>query len=255
MESSSKCLFSLKDKTILVTGATSGIGKSCCEVLRNLGAKIIVVGRNPNKINELIESLDLKDSDVSTIKADLTDDNDLQSLINEVHKVDGVVLAAGQVSVYPIGFTTIGKINELLDINLKPIAYITQQLLKKKKLGPGGSVVAITSILGNLGFMPGNAAYGVSKAAVESWIKYCALEFASKNIRFNSILPGGINTPMAIIDSLSEEQRQKDILRVPMKRYGEPFEVANAVAFLLSDASSYITGTSIVIDGGRHLIY
>lgn len=254
MKEYSKELINLTGKTILITGASSGIGKACATICANLGANLILTGRSEQKLIDLHSSLPTN-TETKTIPADLSDLDSLKQLVNTVDNIEGIVLCAGQVITFPIQFTDLSKINYLNEINFIPAAFIIQQLLKKKKLKSGSSVVAISSTLGNIGFMPGNAAYGVSKAAIEAWMKYCALEYAHKNIRFNTILPGGIETPMANLENLTEEQINIDRDKVPMKRYGKPEEVAFAVAFLLSDCASYITGSSLVIDGGRHLSY
>lgn len=248
-------LYLLTRKKILVTGASSGIGKECAIFCANTGADVILVGRNSEKLQDTLKTIEKFGGNYQCIEADLTNTEDLNNIISQIDSLNGLVLSAGQVSVSPISFTDVNKIEELYNINFKPIAFLTQQLLKKKKLKSGSSVVAISSALGNIGFMPGNASYGVSKASVEAWMKYCALEYAKKNIRFNTILPGGIETPMANLENLTEDQKKADIAQVPMGRYGQPREIATAAAFLLSDAASYITGASLIIDGGRHLKY
>ena len=248
-------LFSLEGKVVLVTGASSGIGRACSELCACLGADLIITGRNQDKLNESKMAVSGLGANVIAIAADLSIQEDLQSIVDGVDKIDGLILCAGQVMTAPVAFTDVKKLTRISEVNFTPVAFLTQQLLKKKKLKAGSSVVAITSALGISGYMAGNAAYGVSKAAVESWIKYCALEYAKKNIRFNTIQPGGINTPMADLDNLTEEQKAADISLVPMGRYGEPTEIASTAAFLISNASSYITGASIIVDGGRNLKY
>lgn len=255
MKQCSDSPFSLSGKKILITGASSGIGKACALFCAELGADIIAIGRNSARLKETFDQINELGGENQYIEADLTDDSQLENIVSNVDSIQGLVFSAGTVNVSPVAFTDFKKIEDLINVNFKPVAFLTQQLLKKKKLKSGSSVVAISSALGNVGFMPGNASYGVSKASVEAWMKYCALEYAKKNIRFNCIQPGGIETPMANLENLTEEQKKADISQVPMGRYGQPEEIAAAACFLLSDVASYITGASIAIDGGRHLKY
>ena len=247
--------FSLRDKKILITGASSGIGKACALLCSKLGAQLILTARNIDRLKSVVKDCRLTDNTINYFQADLSKEEEIISLLNQIDSLDGLVLCAGQVITLPVKFTKIKNIDNILDVNFRPDVIIIQKLLKEKKLKPESSVVGITSILGVTSYMVGNSAYGVSKAALDSWFKYCALENADKKIRFNTIQPGGIITPMGNLDQLTESQIEADIKNVPMRRYGEPREVANAVAFLLSDLASYITGASLIIDGGRHLKY
>lgn len=245
----------LKDKRILITGSSSGIGREVAVTCAKNGAHVIVTGRNVERLSEVESEIKDIHNLCSTIYADLTKEEDIKTIVEECDKLDGIVLCAGQVLTAPIAFTPTKKLESMFQINLMPSVYLIQQLLKKKLLKSGASVVAITSILGVSSYMAGNAAYGVSKAALETWMRYCALEYARKGIRFNTIQPGGIDTPMVSISSLSEEQLIADKEQVPMGRYGKPEEVANAVLYFLSDGASYTTGSTLIIDGGRHLKY
>lgn len=245
----------LQKKRILVTGATSGIGKAVAKECALQGADLILTGRTEEKLFNTELELGPYTSSIKIICTDLSSEEDLATLIEECGPVDGLVLCAGQVITMPVQFTTVSKVDELLRVNLNPNIHIIQQMLKKKLLHRGSSVVAITSVLGVTSYMPGNAAYGVGKAALEAWVRYCALEYAKKGIRFNTIQPGGIETPMVGQPSLSEEQIQADRAKVPMGRYGTPEEIADAVIFLLSDKATYITGSTLIVDGGRHLKY
>lgn len=246
--------FSLECKTILVTGASSGIGKSTAIMCASLGARLILTGRDSGKLNATLrEVASLNGYEALAICADLTQVDEIDRLVNMVGKVDGIVLCAGQTLVAPVNFTSIKKIESLMDVNFNSNVCLVQTMLKKKLISKGGSVVAVTSVLGIDGYMPGNSAYGASKAAFESWMNYCALEYAAKDIRFNTVRPGGIETPMANIGSLTDEQANADKAAYPMERYGKPEEVAAAITFFLSDAASFITGSSIIADGGRHL--
>lgn len=248
-------LYTLRNKTVLITGASSGIGRACAIQCARMGASLVLTGRSIERLQETKELCGKETISIRLFAGDLSDNEFCLDLSEAVGKLDGIVLCAGQVSTSPVSFTSPLKIQKLIDSNLLTATNIVQSFLKKKAINKGGAVVAITSVLGIDAFMNGNAAYGLSKAALESWMKYCALEFAHKDIRFNTIRPGGIDTPMADLSTLSTEQIMEDKGSYPMKRYGRPEEIAAIAGFLLSNAASFVTGAEIIADGGRHLKY
>lgn len=244
--------FSLENKTILVTGASSGIGKAIAIECAKLGADLVINGRNEERLKSTFDDLDTSlGQQHQMIVADLTTDEGLEQLISKKIAFDGVSSNAGIVTGNkPIKFI---ETDDLLNvINTNTISHITlaKQLFKKKLLNKNASYVFMSSIGGTVSHGPGNTIYGVSKSAIDSFVKYAAIEFASRGIRCNSVCPGMIETPMINLDALTEEDKAKDAEKYLMKRYGKPEEVAHLHAFLLSDASSYITGDSIIIDGG-----
>ena len=166
--------------------------------------------------------------------------------------LDGIVLCAGVNLTLPIGFFTRKKVDSIFDTNFFSQIELLRLLIKKKLLKGGASVVAISSIGGNSTFTPGATAYGASKAALLSWMKTAAKELAPR-IRVNCICPGQVNTPMNDNTEISEEQYEAYKNSIPMKRFGEAEEIANGAMYLLSDAASWVTGTSLVIDGGTTL--
>ena len=242
--------FSLAGKTVLVTGATSGIGKATAIACTKAGANIVATGRNEEKLGRLIT--DLNDKQVKPITADLTDEDQLKCLIANMPMLDGIVLCAGVNLTLPIGFFTRKKVDSIFDTNFFSQIELLRLLIKKKLLKGGASVVAISSIGGNSTFTPGATAYGASKAALLSWMKTAAKELAPR-IRVNCICPGQVNTPMNDNTEISEEQYEAYKNSIPMKRFGEAEEIANGAMYLLSDAASWVTGTSLVIDGGTTL--
>ena len=141
----------------------------------------------------------------------------------------------------------------MFGVNTFAPVMLTKELLKKKKVNKGGSIV-ITSSLASMRETLGNAVYGMTKAAVESFSRFCALEFSNRQIRVNSVHPGMVNTEMVEELILSTEDRECDKKKYPLQRYGTPQEIAWAIIYLLSDASSWMTGSHIVIDGGFHLV-
>ena len=244
--------FSLENKTILVTGASSGIGKAIAIECAKLGADLVINGRNEERLKSTFDDLDTSlGQQHQMIVADLTTDEGLEQLISKKIAFDGVSSNAGIVTGNkPIKFI---ETDDLLNvINTNTISHITlaKHLFKKKLLNKNASYVFMSSIGGTVSHGPGNTIYGVSKSAIDSFVKYAAIEFASRGIRCNSVCPGMIETPMINLDALTEEDKAKDAEKYLMKRYGKPEEVAHLHAFLLSDASSYITGDSIIIDGG-----
>lgn len=240
--------FSLDGKKILVTGASSGIGRATAIECSRLGAEIIAVGRNEQRLAETMVMLGGENHGV--VNCDLCNDSQLESLIDSVPKLDGVVLAAGIVEMRPFMFASQDKYEEIFKTNLfSPLQFI-RLLIKKKKFNKGFSIVAISSVAGKEDFVPGNCIYGSGKAALSSALRYAALELAPKQIRINTVSPGMILTPMHTEGDVTEEQLSAFVSKLPIARWGMPEEVAHAAVYLLSDASAYMTGSDIRIDGG-----
>lgn len=244
--------FSLEKKVILVTGASSGIGRAIALECSKLGANLVINGRNEERLKATLDELDTSiGQQHQMVVADLTTKEGLGLLISQKISFDGVSSNAGIVTGNkPIKFI---EVDDLLSvINTNTVSHITlaKMLFKKKLLNKNSSYVFTASIGGTVSHGPGNAIYGVSKGAIDSFMKYAAIEFAARGIRCNSVCPGMIETPMINLNALTEEDKAKDAQKYLLKRYGKPVEVAYLHAFLLSDASSYITGDSIIIDGG-----
>ena len=240
--------FTLAGKTILVTGASSGIGKETAISCSKMGAKVIITARNEERLNETFKALEGEDH--IKIIADLTRTEDLEHLIKEIDVIDGLVLCAGRSRSLPVLFSTREKFDEIYDVNFFSPVETLRLLVKKKKVSSNASVVIMVSIGGTGRFTPGNAIYGSSKAALKSMVQYFAVELAPKKIRVNGICPGMVETPLIHHGTLTQEQLDEDRAKYPLKRYGQPIDIANGAIYLLSDASSWLTGQSIVIDGG-----
>lgn len=245
--------FSLENKTILVTGASSGIGRATAIECANLGATIVATGRNANRLNETLDSLERSfgQNHISII-ADLSTENGVNEFVEKMPNIDGLSSNAGvTAAITPIKFISEENASIIFNTNFFSNVFLAKMLFKKKKLNKGASIVFTVSIGGTSAFVTGSALYGSSKAALNSFTKFCAVEFATRHIRCNSVCPGMINTPMTSPgDYVTEEDYEKDVKNYLVGRYGEPEEVARTILFLLSDASSFITGTSIVVDGG-----
>lgn len=241
--------FSLTGKTILITGASSGIGKASAIQCSAMGANVIITARDEQRLNQTFCSMDISKQNISII-ADLTNKEDIDRLICELPIIDGVMLCAGKSKRLPIQFITRESLDDLFNINFYAPVELLRLLYKKKKISKGGSVVLVDSIGGNTVFAPGAAMYGSSKAALNAMMRYCAKEFASRLIRVNCICPGMVDTPLIHRGDITAEQLEKDKDQYPLKRYGTPEDIAYSAVYLLSDASSWLTGQDIIIDGG-----
>lgn len=240
--------FSLKGKTILVTGASSGIGKATAIECSKLGANVVITGRNVQRLHETLEMLEGEHN--LMIVADLSNEESLANLVEQCPSLDGLVNNAGSTIMIPTQFISRDKLMQVLEVNTIAPILLTQMLLKKKKLGKGCSIVVTDSISGVKIASPGNVLYSTSKSAINGFVKNAALDLAGKNIRVNAVCPGMIATHILDDGSVTAEDIAEDMKKYPLKRYGKPEEVAFAIIYLLSDASAFTTGASLVIDGG-----
>jgi len=240
--------FSLVNKTILITGGSSGIGRSIAIACSQLGAKVIITGRNRERLQQTISML--SGSEHLFIAADLTSEKDMIDLINSLPLLDGFVSNAGIAQPLLLQFIEKIDVDTILNINAISVIHLTRLLLQDKKIKKGASIVFISSINGNQCAYIGSTLYAASKSMLTGFMKATALEIAPKGIRVNSVQPGMIETDLLNSTFVSKEELEKDREKYPLKRYGKPEEVAYATVYLLSDASQWITGTSLVIDGG-----
>lgn len=242
--------FCLVGKTILVTGATSGIGFEICNQIAIAGGNFIGIGRNIEKLQNYINDQKLEGS--TAVKFDLIAIENIHLLVSELQiKIDGFVHSAGIAHVSPMHFFNYNDYENIRKINLDSVLILFSELLKQKKINKNASVVFISSISAIRG-AKGNGLYAITKAALDSVSKVYANELSSKNIRVNTIQPGMVETDMYMQaqDILSQEIMDIDRSKYPLG-YGKPQDIALPVIFLLSNAAKWITGQSIVIDGGR----
>ena len=242
--------FSLAGKTILITGASSGIGKATAIECSKLGAKVIITGRN--RLEETFSSM--SGNAHLLIEADLQYPSDIDMLIDSLPMLDGVVNNAGMTKTIPMAFISEEILLDVLRINTISPILITQKLLKRRKLAKSASIVFTSSISGNSVGVLGNTIYSTTKAAVNGFVKNAALELAPKNIRVNTVCPGMIDTGILSSGIITEEQLDEERKKYPLKRFGKPEEIAYAIIYLLSDASSFVTGSNLFIDGGFTLL-
>ena len=242
--------FSLEGKTVLVTGASSGIGRATAIECSKMGACVIVTARNETRLRETFDSLKTDcGQQHHMFLADLTKETELEQLIAETPALDGMSLNAGVVRTVPIKFIKEEELLEVLNTNTLSAFNLVQGLVKKKKINKNASIVFTSSIAGIYTVSMGNTMYSISKGALNAFMKNFALEFASKGIRSNSVNPGMIDTNI-LTGRLSTDDLDKNRELYPLGRYGKPEEVAYAIIYLLSDASSWVTGHTLVIDGG-----
>lgn len=244
--------YSLEGKTILVTGASSGIGRATAIECSKLGATVIITARNEQRLSSVLNELDSSfGQNHQMVIADIAKEEGLNTLIGALPTLDGLSSNAGiALGNSPIKFIGEEQMHSLMQTNTYSHVLLAKMLFKKKLMAKNGSIVFTASIGGTVSHGPGNTLYGMSKNALLAFAKYAAIEFAPRGIRVNCVSPGMIETPLINLDALTEEDKAVDADKYLLKRYGKPEEVARTTTFLLSDASSFITGTAIVVDGG-----
>ena len=246
--------FTLEGKTILVTGASSGIGKATAIECSRMGASVIITARNEERLRDTFNQLSSEFGQQHLMAlADLSVEAELDSLIEMVPQLDGMSLNAGIVKTVPIKFVKEMDLMEIMNTNTISAFKVTQKLLNKKKVNKNASIVFTSSIGGVYTVTMGNTMYSMSKGALNAFMKQLALEYAARGIRSNSVNPGMIETNILASGRISAEEIKKNMELYPLGRHGKPEEVAYAIIYLLSDASSFVTGQDIVIDGGYTL--
>lgn len=238
--------YSLKNKTILVTGASSGIGRSIAIECSKMGANLIITGRNQERLNE---TLALMHGDSHTvITADISNSADIENLIAQLPKLDGIIQNAGTNNKTPVKFLTEDKIDSVFKTNFYAPVLMIKSLLRAKKINKGASIVMMSSISTHYAAIT-NSIYSSSKGAINSFSKVLALELAPRKVRVNVIQPGIIKTDIlkayALQNDLAEHEKE-----YPLGSFGEPEDIAYTAIYLLSDAAKWVTGSIFTIDGG-----
>jgi len=240
--------FSLSGKTILITGASSGIGKATAIECAKMGAQLIISARNKDRLLDTLS--ELVGEGHRTLVADFNNENIIEDVVHELPLLDGMVHAAGITETKPFQFVNEKNLKDIFHINFDIPVLLSQRIVKEKKINHNASIVFISSIDGNQVVTIGNSMYAASKCAVTGMAKNMAVDLAPRKIRVNCICPGMVETPFIHSDSFTQEQLHEDMQKYPLKRYGKPEEIAWAAVYLLSDASTWTTGTQLVIDGG-----
>jgi NAD(P)-dependent dehydrogenase (short-subunit alcohol dehydrogenase family) len=242
--------FSLGDRHVLVTGASSGIGRAIAIECAKMGARVTAFGRDPDRLALTLASLEGEGH--RSFAFDLRDTSDLERVAREMEGVDGLVHAAGMTRMAPAKFISPDDFTEIMAVNVYATMELTKHLLVAKKINKGSSLVFISSVAGGLMPCKGQGVYAASKAALSAYARVLALELAPRNIRVNSILPAMVRT--GLVDSFGADAAAlaADEQKYPFG-YGTPEDVAWAAVYLLSAASRWMTGNNLIIDGGVSL--
>ena len=239
--------FSLSGKTVLVTGASSGIGRGIAIACSKMGASVILNGRNEMRLNETLSMM--AEGSHLIAAADLNNHESIADMAMSLPSLNGVVHCAGVGQRVLCKNLTERDVNEIMDINFKAPVLLQAELLKQKKILKSSSIVFIASLAADSPSI-GNAMYSASKGALISYANCLAIELAPRLIRVNCILPAMIWTDLIFQGGITEEELREDEKKYPLKRYGTPDDVANLAVYLLSDASSWMTNSKIKVTGG-----
>lgn len=244
-------VFTLAGKTILVTGASSGIRRGIAIGCSRAGAKVIIHGRNKGRLDETLSLLD--GSGHATVVGDLSSHADLLGIIDTLPEINGWVNSAGIPQICPIKYFKREDIEEIFNVNIISTMLLMSMLIRKKRIRRGASIVLISAITGAFVGSQGDTSYCATKGAVNGFMKGAALELASSGIRVNTVNPGLVPTEiLRLSNQLAGNSHHTELMfdKYPLKRLGTPEDIANAVIYLLSDASSWVTGQALAIDGG-----
>lgn len=241
----------LKDKNIIVTGASGGIGNSIIKRLNDCGANILATGTKIEKLEKLKSEF----KNVKILKFDISQSNKIEEFIeNATKELDGgldcIVNNAGITQDNLAIRMSLEEWKKVIDINLTSTFLMTKFAIKKMLKNKSGKIINITSVVGHTGNL-GQANYTASKAGIVAMSKSLAAEYAKKNININCISPGFIKTAMT--DKIDEKFKEVIVSKIPSARLGEPEDIANAVLFLASDQSDYINGETIHVNGGMYM--
>lgn len=240
--------FSLEGKTILITGAASGIGRATAIQCAEMGAKVILVDLNEQGLKDSKALITRDDTEYRAL--DLTDLDKLIEMVGSLPKLDGVASNAGIVLSLLAKFSEPKDMERIFKINTFSHINLIQQLIAQKKLNKGASIAFTSSMSGVYCGLAGGSLYGATKSAILGYTKALAIELAPRGIRVNTIHPGMIETPLTNGTALSKELLEEDAKNYPLGRYGKPEEIAYSIVYLLSDATVWMTGTQLLIDGG-----
>ena len=243
-------MINFKNKKILITGATGGIGTYLVKKFVSLDGNVIATGTNEKKL----ENLKNEFPNINTIQFDLSNHSEIESFVdNAFSKLNGIDVLVNNAGITNDNLSLRMKNEDwqkVIDINLSSTFYLCKSVIKKMLKNKSGKIVNITSIVGHTGNI-GQSNYAASKAGMIAMSKSLALEYAKKNIFINCVSPGFIKTNMT--DKISEEYKNILISKIPMSRLGSGEDVSNTVAFLCSDMASYITGETIHVNGGMYM--
>jgi NAD(P)-dependent dehydrogenase (short-subunit alcohol dehydrogenase family) len=237
--------FSLTGRTILVTGASSGIGRAVALMASEMGAQIILSGRDEQRLEDC--KLSLPGQGHLILPLDLMDESAIQDFASQIPEINGMVFSAGIAEVVPFRMISTSHVSRVMQVNFNAPVYLTQALLKKKKFKPAASMVFISAISDHIA-PAGSAVYSASKAALNAFVRSVALEVSKSRLRANCISPGYVKTPL--LDRLSSTTSVDEMVKLAPLGLIQPDEVAASAIYLLSDASKWVTRSNLVVDGG-----
>jgi len=243
--------FHLTGKTVLITGAASGIGRSTAQLCALLGANLVLLDINSRGLEE-VESL-IGQRKVLSYSIDLTSSEKVDEIVASLPEIDGVVSNAGIVLSLLARFNEQSDLERIFKVNTFSHIGLIQSLIRYRKLNKKASIVFTSSMSGTFCGIIGGSLYGATKAALTGYAKALALELAPRGIRVNSVHPGMVETSLTSNTSLSSDVLEEDVKKYPLGRYGKPEDVSATIAFLLSDATVWMTGSQILLDGGYSL--
>lgn len=239
--------YTLQNKQILVTGASSGIGRAIAIACANMGAFVSITGRNIQKLKETFSLM--KGEEHNILTADLTNIDDISFLVESLPELDGIVHNAGVGSRVLCKNIRENDIAKVINPNFIAPVLLQSEILRAKKINKDASIIFTASMAAKMPSI-GNAIYSASKGALISYAKCLGLELAPRKIRVNCICPAMVWTDLILRDGISKEEMEEAQQKYPLKRYGQPDDIANMAVYLLSDASSWITGSCMDITGG-----
>ncbi len=240
--------FSLEGMNVFITGASSGVGRATAVMASQLGACVTITGRNEERLDQTLSALEGQGHRM--IVEDLSSQGAYERLTEQLPELDGMVYSAGIAEIMPFRMINDGHIKRVMQLNFEAPIQITQNMMRRKKLRAGGSLVYVTAIADHAAPV-GSAVYSASKAALATAVKSLALELAKTKVRANCLAPGYVRTPM--YDKLGASSAIDEYLKLVPLGLIEPEEIASSAAYLLSPASRWVTRTSLVIDGGLTL--
>jgi len=244
--------FSLDGKTIVVTGAASGMGRATAIACSKMGGRVIAIDLNEEGLRSTLSELE-GPGHLSYV-VNLADEGTWEQVLSADMTVDGVASCAGIANMSPFSFISKTEFDKVFSVNFFGPVLFVKSLLKQKKLTKGASIVFVSSVDGPKVVHAGNSVYSASKSALVGMARNMAIDLAPKKIRVNCILPGTTDTPLIRTANVTEEDLLQNMKSFPLKRFGTPEDMAYAIVYLLSDASSFVTGTELVVDGGYSLL-